>query len=115
MFQNHGVGAYAEVYQHRNGKTLVNLKQKREQNKFLGMWLRNLKSQGFTKALKPFRDSAVASVEEVFNNYQVRIATSLEGLGYDDDKIEHYLEKIDRSLLKETAIRLERNSEITTN
>ena len=48
-YTQHGLGIFKEVYTYDdNGKKLgVKLNMKRELNNFLGMWLKNLKDQGF--------------------------------------------------------------------
>jgi hypothetical protein len=46
-YQQDGLGVYQEVYITKGDKKLVSPKLKKELNKFLLQWLRNLKNQGF--------------------------------------------------------------------
>jgi hypothetical protein len=47
-YRQDSLGLNQEVYIERDGKRLVNLRLKRQLNSFLGFWLRNLISQGFS-------------------------------------------------------------------
>lgn len=48
-YQNDFMGVYQEVYTTIDGKQMVYTRLKKDLNKFLGTWLKNLKMQGFNK------------------------------------------------------------------
>jgi len=47
-FQNDGLGIFQRVYIERDGKKLVNVKLKKDLNKFLNQWLTNIINQKYT-------------------------------------------------------------------
>lgn len=59
-FRNDYMGIMKEVYIFRDGRKLINVREKVDQQRFFRQWERNLKEQGFLEAAKAMKSKVVA-------------------------------------------------------